>query len=314
MNGGSLTFTLLGTSVSTNVVNGAASANFSIPANTAVGTYPLQAVYNPAAGLASSSDTKLLTIGKATPVITWTNPADIVAGTPLGATQLNATANVAGSFAYTPPAGTVLPAGNGQTLSVSFTPADATDYTMQTAAVMINVTPGTGSTVVTAFPATATFSTSTQNVTLSATLTSSLGTVSGGTVTFTIPGGGSPVTAPVNGGVASAMFTIPANSPAGTYAMQVAYSGAGQFGAASDNTKSLAIGKATPVITWANPADIVAGTPLSAAQLNATANMRQACLPICPLLEPFCRWALVRRSRFCLLQPTLWTTTRDQPR
>ena len=33
------------------------------------------------------------------PAITWSNPAAIVYGTPLGATQLNATANVAGTFA-----------------------------------------------------------------------------------------------------------------------------------------------------------------------------------------------------------------------
>src|SRR5581483_12013702 len=48
-----------------------------------------------------------------TPTITWNNPADIVRGTPLDSTQLNATAAVAGNpvpgtFAYNPPAGTIL--------------------------------------------------------------------------------------------------------------------------------------------------------------------------------------------------------------
>jgi hypothetical protein len=38
--------------------------------------------------------------------ITWSAPADIVYGTALSATQLNATANVAGSFVYAPAAGT----------------------------------------------------------------------------------------------------------------------------------------------------------------------------------------------------------------
>ena len=43
-------------------------------------------------------------------------------------TQLDATAGgVAGSFAYTPAAGTVLGVGS-QTLSVTFTPSDTTDY------------------------------------------------------------------------------------------------------------------------------------------------------------------------------------------
>src|SRR5205809_4507977 len=40
------------------------------------------------------------------------------------AAQLNATATVTGTFAYTPAAGTVLSAGSGQMLSVTFTPTD----------------------------------------------------------------------------------------------------------------------------------------------------------------------------------------------
>ena len=35
---------------------------------------------------------------------------------------------MAGTFAYTPASGTVLKAGNGQTLNVTFTPTDTTDY------------------------------------------------------------------------------------------------------------------------------------------------------------------------------------------
>jgi len=54
--------------------------------------------------------------------ITWPSPADIVYGTALSGIQLNATANVAGTFSYNPAAGTVLTAGASQTLSVTFTP------------------------------------------------------------------------------------------------------------------------------------------------------------------------------------------------
>src|SRR5262249_27730834 len=68
-----------------------------------------------------------------TPAITWPPPADIVYGTALGAAQLNATTSVTGTFVYTPSAGTVLGAGSGQTLSVTFTPADAVRYTPSTA-------------------------------------------------------------------------------------------------------------------------------------------------------------------------------------
>lgn len=50
----------------------------------------------------------LINVLKATPVITWANPADIVYGTALGAAQLNATANTPGTFVYTAAPGTVL--------------------------------------------------------------------------------------------------------------------------------------------------------------------------------------------------------------
>ena len=73
-------------------------------------------------------------------VITWANPADITQGTALGATQLNATANVAGTFVYTPAIGVVLNAGNAQNLKVDFTPTDATKYNAASKTVLINVT------------------------------------------------------------------------------------------------------------------------------------------------------------------------------
>ena len=49
---------------------------------------------------------------KTTPVITWTNPVAITFGTALSVTQLNATANVPGTFVYNPAVGTILTAGN----------------------------------------------------------------------------------------------------------------------------------------------------------------------------------------------------------
>ena len=63
----------------------------------------------------------------------------ITYGTALSATQLNATTPVAGSFVYSPVAGTVLGAGTGQTLSTTFTPTDTADYNDATASVLINV-------------------------------------------------------------------------------------------------------------------------------------------------------------------------------
>ena len=81
-----------------------------------------------------------LTVTQATPVIAWT-PASIQLGYPLGAAQLDATANVPGTFTYTPPSGTAIMT-TSQTLSVLFTPTDTTDYTTANMSVPLTVTPG----------------------------------------------------------------------------------------------------------------------------------------------------------------------------
>ncbi|MEO7839411.1 MAG: PxKF domain-containing protein [Anaerolineales bacterium] len=100
-------------------------------------------------------------IGKATPTITWANPADITYGTALSGTQLSATASAAGTFAYTPVSGTVLNAGNGQTLSVLFTPTDTANYNTASKNVTINVLKAPSSTAVTC-PASVTYNGSAQ--------------------------------------------------------------------------------------------------------------------------------------------------------
>ncbi len=73
------------------------------------------------------------------PMPTWPRPADIVYGTPLSATQLDATDSVPGTFVYSPSSDTILHAGAGQTLSVTFEPADTKSYSAVTASVSINV-------------------------------------------------------------------------------------------------------------------------------------------------------------------------------
>lgn len=76
------------------------------------------------------------------PQISWATPTPIVYGMPLTATQLDATSPIAGTFTYSPAAGTVLPVGQ-QTLNVTFTPTDMTDYGTATAAVTLIVIPAT---------------------------------------------------------------------------------------------------------------------------------------------------------------------------
>jgi hypothetical protein len=74
-----------------------------------------------------------------TPTIAWATPAPIAAGTALSSSQLDATANVAGTFAYSPAAGTVMNTAGTQTLSVTFTPSDTHDYNTATASVTLTV-------------------------------------------------------------------------------------------------------------------------------------------------------------------------------
>jgi MBG domain-containing protein len=88
---------------------------------------------------ASTTGSGTLIVSKATPTLTWNNPGDIVYGTALSSTQLNATASVPGTFVYTPLSNTVLHAGNGQTLHVDFTPTDSTNYATASKNVLINV-------------------------------------------------------------------------------------------------------------------------------------------------------------------------------
>jgi len=88
----------------------------------------------------STSSTLTQTVNKATPTITWSNPANIAYGTALNSTQLNATASVAGTLTYSPASGSVRHAGNGQSLTVSFVPTDTTDYNNASKSVTINVT------------------------------------------------------------------------------------------------------------------------------------------------------------------------------
>jgi Bacterial Ig-like domain (group 3) len=92
-----------------------------------------------------------LMVGQAMPTLTWAEPGNITAGTPLGAAQLDAMASfdgvpLPGVLTYTPSAGTVLPVGNDQTLKVSFQPTDAADFQSVAFSVPLNVLPQSTST------------------------------------------------------------------------------------------------------------------------------------------------------------------------
>jgi DNA-binding beta-propeller fold protein YncE/N-acetylneuraminic acid mutarotase len=213
-----------------------------------VGNQTLSATFTPT----DTTDYKVttvtvsLTVNPATPSITWPTPSPITYGTALSATQLDATANTAGAFAYSPTAGTVLGAGK-QTLSTTFTPSDATDYTTAKASVTLTVNQATP-TITWTKPSPITYGTA-----LSATQLDATASVAGSFAYS--PGAGTVLSA--GSQTLTATFT-PSDSTDYTTAKA---------------SVSLTVNQATPTISWPTPAAITYGTPLSAAQLNATASV-----------------------------------------
>jgi hypothetical protein len=141
-----------GTALSSTQLN--ATSNYSgtfaySPASGAIlsaGTQTLNAAFTPSdpTKVAAATATNSIVVNKATPTITWGTPVAISTGTALSGTQLDATASVAGTFVYSPAAGTVMNTTGTQTLSVTFTPTDTTDYTTATVSVSITVNAVTG--------------------------------------------------------------------------------------------------------------------------------------------------------------------------
>lgn len=121
---------------------------------TGVGTYRLTLTASDGVNSPVTAEASL-TINQESPTITWNPPTSITYG-PLGATELGATASVAGSFSYhydgvtvdgrtvSGPAGigTVLDVGT-YTLTATFTPDDTTNYSSVEQSRPLQVTPAT---------------------------------------------------------------------------------------------------------------------------------------------------------------------------
>jgi uncharacterized repeat protein (TIGR01451 family) len=209
--------------------------------------------------------TVTINVSQATPTITWAHPANIVYGTALGSTQLDASSSwtvsgvngtVAGTFTYTPAAGTVLGAGSGQTLAVLFTPSDTTDYTTATARATINVLQATP-TISWANPASIVYGTALSGTQLDASSSWTVGGFSGSVAgTFTYNPAAGTVLHAGDDQTLSVVFT-----PTDT----TDYSAAAA-------TVNINVSQVTPTITWANPANIVFGTALGKTQLDASSS------------------------------------------
>jgi YVTN family beta-propeller protein len=217
-----------------------------------VGSYPSSCVGAVDPNYAISYVAGSVQVQKATPTLGWVTPAAITYGTKLSATQLNATSSAPGTFTYSSPLGTAFAAG-GHTVTATFTPTDATDYTSGgTIAVNITVTPA--SLVVTATSESSIF-----GQTPGAITPSYAGFVNGDTLT-------SLTTAPV------CSTTATSTKPVGSYPSSC-------VGAVDPNyaisyvSGTVQIGKATPTLGWVTPAAITYGTKLSATQLNPTSSV-----------------------------------------
>jgi hypothetical protein len=213
------------------------------------GAYAVEATFAGDVNHQPATAVATLVIGKATPVLAWNAPAPITHGTPLSTTQLNATANVAGSFTYTPAAGTVIEAGPSRTLSATFTPADAANYDAGTVSTTIVVHKAVPTVVVTG----GAFAYDGQPHAATASVTGVGGSSLG------------PVTITYNGGTA-----VPTN--AGTYELAASFAGDTNH-APAIGSATITIAKAIAALSWSAPAAIGYGTPLGAGQLTATATV-----------------------------------------
>jgi ELWxxDGT repeat protein len=246
-----------GTALSAAQLNATSSVEGTFSYTPAIGTklnagsnQNLSVTFTPADAANHTSATKQVTINvsKATPSLIWSNPADVVYGTTLSATQLNASSSVDGTFSYSPVGGTKLSAGSNQNLSVTFTPADAANYTSATKQVTINVSKATPS-LIWSNPADIIYGTALSATQLNAT------SLVDGTFSYT-PISGTKLNAGSNQNL-SVTFT-PADAANYTSATKQV---------------TINVSKATPSITWSNPSDIVYGSALSSTQLNATSSV-----------------------------------------
>jgi hypothetical protein len=136
-----------GTALGTTQLDATASAAGAINYSPATGTVltagqqTLTANFAPTdtADYNTTTGSVTLTVNKAAPAITWPAPAAVSAGITLSSTQLDATASVPGVFIYSPAAGAVMSTVGSNTLSVTFTPNDSSDYTTATDSVTLVV-------------------------------------------------------------------------------------------------------------------------------------------------------------------------------
>jgi phospholipase C len=254
------------------------SAPTSVPFGTALGPAQLNAtanvggtfIYSPVAGTVmsrlgavtfstiftptDSSDYKTAAatvstvVDQATPVISWPAPAFVFLGTALSPAQLDATANVDGTFTYSPAAGTVMNTVGTIPLALTFTPADTADYTSTTATTKLSV-----------------------ELLLPILTWHAPAPVPVGTVLSSTQLGAA---ASVNGtfSYSPAAGTVMSSTGAVTLSVTFTPTNTSKYQTVTI-TRSLTVTKGTPVITWPTPAAVFVGAAVGPPQLNATSNV-----------------------------------------
>jgi uncharacterized repeat protein (TIGR03803 family) len=216
-------------------------------------------LYGTASVGGASGDGTVFEVLPHTPALSWSTPAAITYGTALSSTQLDAIAAdsvtgaaVAGTFVYTPAAGTILHVG-WQTLSVTFTPTDTIHYSPITTRVALLVNQATPL-LTWNTPAPITFGTALSSAQLDASAANSISrSPVSGTFVYT-PAAGT-VLGPGSITVLNVTFT-----PADTT----------DYTTAQASVTQVVI--PTTVLTWHTPAPIPFGTALSSTQLDASAT------------------------------------------
>lgn len=101
----------------------------------------LKVVFTPneAARYNTVEKTVYINVSKAVPSLTWTDPNPIVYGTPLDKDMLNGIADMDGTVTFDPPLGTIVDAGEQQTLSMHFVPIDLLNYEITSQTVHISI-------------------------------------------------------------------------------------------------------------------------------------------------------------------------------
>lgn len=205
------------------VISGLPSLTTTATSVSSVGTYLIGATAGTlaATNYSFSFVAGTLTITKANVTITWATPAPITYGTPLSSTQLNATASVPGTFAYSPSSGTLLSAG-AQTLGATFTPTDSTNYNTGNTSVVLTVNKATSTVGVTSTLNPSRFG---DTVTFQVTVSGS-GAVPTGTVVIT--DAGTTIGTVTLDGTGKASYTTSA-LVAGSHPLLISYGGNGNY-------------------------------------------------------------------------------------